>query len=67
MRPTDITVADWLEVLRAEDQEIANVHPFDPRVEEPCGSDLLTVEALVTFAEVEYLKRARREAYMPAN
>jgi hypothetical protein len=67
MGPTDISVADWLEVLRAEDHEIANVHPFAPLVEEPWGSELLTVEAFVTLAEVEYLKRARREAYMPAN
>jgi hypothetical protein len=67
MGPTDISVADWLEVLRAEDHEIANVHTFAPHVEEPWGPELLTVEAFVTLAEVEYLKRARREAYMPAN
>ena len=67
MGPTDITVADWLEVIRAEDHEISNLDPLVPRVEDPWGSDLLTVEALVTLAEVECLKRARRNAYMPAN
>lgn len=67
MGPTDITVADWLEVIRAEDHEIPNPHPLVPKVENRWGSDLLTVEALVTLAEVECLKRARRHAYMPAN
>ena len=68
MAPTDITVADWLEVIRAKDHEIPNLHPLVPQVEEPWVSDdLLTVEALVTLAEVECLKRARRNAYMPGN
>ena len=67
MEPTDITVADWLEVIRAEDHEIPNLHPLFPQVEEPWSSELLTVEALVTLAEVECLKRARRKAYMPGN
>ena len=52
-RLTDITVADWLEVIRAEDHEIPNLHPLVPQIENPWGSDLLTVEALVTLAEVE--------------
>lgn len=67
MGPTDITVADCLEVIRAEDHEIPNLHPLGSPVEESGRSDLLTVEALVTLAEVECLKRARRKAYMPAN
>ena len=67
MEPTDLTVADWLEVIRAEDQELPISHPLVTQVKEPWGSDLLTGEALVTLAEVECLKRARRNAYMPAN
>ena len=67
MGPTEITVADWLEVIRAEDHEIPNLHPLVPQVEDPWAPDLLTVEALVTLAEVECLRRARRNAYMPAN
>lgn len=63
----DITLADWLEVIRAEDHEIPNPHPLVPGVEEPWGSDLPTVEAFVMLAEVECLKRARRIAYLPAN
>jgi hypothetical protein len=67
MGPTDITVADWLEVIRAEDHEIPNLHPLVPPLEDPWAPDLRMVEAVVTLAEVEYLKRARRNAYMPAN
>jgi hypothetical protein len=69
MIPTDITVADWLEVIHGEDHEIPNVHPFTSvsRVEELWGSGLLTVGELVTLVEIECLKRARRDAYIPAN
>lgn len=67
MGPTDITLADWLEVIRAEDHEILRRHPLAPPVEEPWARDPLTVEAIVTLAEVECLKRARRAACMPAN
>jgi hypothetical protein len=67
MPPTDITAADWLEVIRAEGHEIPSLRQLLPHVEERCGSDLLTVEALVTLAEIECLKRARRHAYMPGN
>ena len=67
MGPTDIALAEWLEVIRADDHEIPNLHPLAPQVEDPWCPDLLTVEALVTLAEVECLRRARRNAYMPAN
>ena len=67
MAPTDITVADWLEVICAEKHEIPNSHPLFLQVEEPWSSELLTLEVLVTLAEVECLKRARRDAYMPGN
>ena len=64
---TDITVADWLEVIGAVSHEIPNLHTVAPPVKAPSVPDLLTVEGLVTLAEVECLKRARREAYMLAN
>lgn len=67
MGPTDITIADWLEVIRADDHEIPRLYPFTPQVEEPWASALLTAEALVTLVEIECLKRARRDAYLPAS
>ena len=67
MEPTDITVADWLEVILAEGHEMPNGHPFTQEAEELWGSGPLTDEALVTIVEIECLKRARLHAYMPAN
>ena len=67
MVTTDITIADWLEVIRAEGQEIRRLYPFASQVEDFWGSAPLTSEALVTLVEVECLKRARRDAYLPAS
>lgn len=67
MVPTETTIADWVEVIRADDHEIPLLRPFAPHVEELWGSDPLNAEALVTLVEVECLERARRDAYLPAS
>ena len=67
MPPTDVSIADWLEVIRAEDQEIRTLDPVTAQVPELWGSDALTTDELVRIFETEWLKHARRDAYMPAN
>lgn len=64
---TETTIADWVEVIRADDHEIPRLHPFTPQLEELWGSAPLNAEALVTLVEVECLKRTRRDAYLPAS
>lgn len=65
--PTDITVADWLEVILAEGHEMPSGYPFTQQAEELWATGPLSDEALVTIVEIECLKRARRDAYLPAS
>jgi hypothetical protein len=67
MLSTEITIADWLEVIRAEDYEVRHLYPFARQIVEQGRSTLLTVEELVMLVEIECLKRARRRTYLQAS
>jgi hypothetical protein len=65
--PTRVSLADWVEVIRAENHEIPGIHPI------LSSQDLASVAAppawkdLVLFLEIECLKHARRQAYIRPN
>lgn len=67
MQATDISVADWLEVMRAAHHEM----PGTLRTSSPrnCDwmADPIVSEELVVFLAIECLKRARYHAYVLAN
>lgn len=66
--PTDITIIGWLEVIRAENNEIPGLHSSMPQVERLWDLDAVTCDALLwALVEAELLKRARRDAYLRAS
>lgn len=64
---TDITVADWLEVIRAADHEMPWAHRPAPINDGQWMADPIVSEELVVFLQIECLKRARYRACLPAN
>ena len=67
MQANDISVADWLEVIRAEQHEMPGTHRTPPRRDCDWMADPIVAEELVVFLEIECLKRARYHAYVVAN
>ena len=66
-REPDITVADWLEVIRAEHHEMPGGHRTPSPRECDWLADPIVSEELVVFLAIECLKRARYHAYVPAH
>ena len=64
---TDVCVADWLEVVRAEHQEMPGTHRMPSPRDCDWRADPIVSEELVIFLEIECLKLARYHAYVLAN
>jgi hypothetical protein len=67
MEATEISVADWLEVIRAEDHEMPGTHRTPSPRDCDWMADPIVSEELVVFLAIECLKRARYQAYVLAN
>jgi hypothetical protein len=65
MVATDINIADWVEVVRAENHEISDLDSMPPIPDSM--ADRLSCEQLVVLLVAENLKRARYRAYIPFN
>jgi hypothetical protein len=61
---TDVSVADWLEVIRAEHHEMPGTRRAAPLRDCDWMADPIVAEELVVFLAIEYLKRARYHAYV---
>ena len=64
---TDLSIADWFEVFRAESLEIPGRHRMSRLVDGDWMDDATFFEELVAILQVEYLKQARRRAYFADN
>ena len=67
MQATDISVADWLEVIRAEHHEMPGTHRTSSPRDCDWMADPIVSEELVVFLTIECLKRARYHAYVLGN
>ena len=67
LESTDVTVADWLEVIGAEHHEMPGTHRTPSPRNCDWMADPIVSEELVIFLEIECLKRARYHAYVRAN
>jgi len=63
----DLSIADWIEVIRAEDHEIPGRHRMSRPVDRDWMDDSTFFEELVAILQVEYLKSVRRRAYLTDN
>ncbi len=61
---TDLSIADWFEVIRAENHEIPGRHRMSRVVDGDWMDDAMVFEELVAILQVECLKQARRRAYL---
>jgi hypothetical protein len=64
---TDLSIADWMEVIRARDHEMPGRHRTSRLTDVDWMDDPTVFEELVFMLQVEYLKRARHRAYVPDN
>jgi hypothetical protein len=63
----DVSPADWLEVIRAENHEIRGVHRTSHLSDRDWLAHPTVYKELVILLEVAWLKRVRARAYTPAN
>ena len=64
---TDVSVADWLEMIRAEHHEIPGTHRTPSPRDCDWMADPIVSEELVVFLAIECLKQARYHAYLRTN
>ena len=67
VQATDVSVADWLEVIRAEHHEMPGTHRTPSPRDCDWMADPVVSEELVVFLAIECLQRARYHAYVLAN
>ncbi len=68
MSSADVTVTDWLNLIRAEYLEIPGLRLTKPQAQRLWGLDDVTSEALLTaLIDVKFLKRTRQDVYMRAD
>lgn len=68
MLPADTTIADWLQIVRAEYLEIPGLRLTKDQVQRLWGLDPLTCEALLAaLVDVRFLRRTHRDAYVRAD
>ncbi len=66
-RPTD-SVADWLNLVRAEYLEIPGLHLTKPQMLRLWGFDAVTCDTLLDrLIELQFLRRTRTGAYVRAD
>jgi hypothetical protein len=66
--PADTTIADWLQIVRAEYLEIPGLRLTKDQVQRLWGLDPLTCEALLAaLVDVRFLRRTHRDAYVRAD
>jgi hypothetical protein len=64
---TDMSMADWIELIRVKDREIPGRHRTAPLTDRDWMEDPTVFEELVAILQVEYLKRARHRAHVLHN
>jgi hypothetical protein len=68
MLAADTTIAEWLQLIRAEYLESPGLRLTKPQVERLWGLDDVTSEALLSaLVDVKFLRRTRQEAYVRAD
>ena len=68
MLSADVTVTDWLNLIRAEYLEIPGLRLTKPQAQRLWGLDDVTSEALLTaLIDVKFLKRTRQDVYVRAD
>ena len=73
MSAVQVTVADWLQIIGGEYQEIPGLELTEPQVQRLWGLDPLTCEALIeALVDIRFLTRAdcgthMRSAGVPMN
>jgi hypothetical protein len=60
----DLSIADWIEVISAEDHEMPGRHRKSRSIDRDWMGDATVFEELVAILQVEYLKRVRRRTYL---
>lgn len=64
----ETTIADWLQLIRAEYLESPGLHLTKPQVQRLWGLDPATCDALLAeLVHVKFLKRTHRDAYARAD
>ena len=64
MNAVQMSVADWLQIIRGEFQEIPGLHLTRPQVQRLWGLDALTCDALLEApVDDRFLKRTQDGAY----
>jgi hypothetical protein len=68
MNAVQATVADWLQIVRGEFQEIAGLHLTKPQAQRLWGLDAPTCEALLdALVSVRFLRRTQDGVYVRAH
>ena len=68
MLAADATVADWLQLIRAEYLEFPGMHLTKRQVQRLWGLDALVCESLLdTLVDTRFLRRTRNDAYVRAD
>lgn len=68
MLVADVTIADWLQLIRAEYLEIPGLHLTKRQVQRLWGLDSVTCEALVdALVDARFLRRTPAGAYVRAD
>jgi|KBSMisStandDraft_5_1062788.scaffolds.fasta_scaffold139710_2 hypothetical protein len=65
MSATQVTVADWLQIILGEYQEMPGLHLTEPQMQRLWGLDPLTCEALLeALVDIRFLTRAADGSYV---
>jgi hypothetical protein len=68
MLATDATVADWLQLIRAEYLEIPGLHLTKPQVQRLWGLDPTRCDVLLNaLIDVRFLRRTSNNGYVRAD